>query len=147
MNLSEAVSGRKYKKAKRIGRGAGSGSGKTSGHGHRGTLARSGGSISPTYEGGQMPLFRRLPKRGFNNRRFQKRPAVVNLDDLADWPVEEQVTPTSLLRAGLVGDVSDGVKVLGRGDVLKPLSVKVNAFSRNAREKILAAGGKTEPTR
>ena len=144
MNLSEAVRGKKYKTTKRLGRGAGSGQGKTSGRGMRGMKSRAGASIAPTYEGGQMPLFRRLPKRGFNNQRFQKRPAVVNVGDLVDWPGEEEVTPQALLAAGLVHDVSNGVKVLGTGDVVKPLTVRAHAFSETAREKIVAAGGKAE---
>ena len=91
-----------------------------------------------------MPLFRRVPKRGFNNRRFQRRPATINVGDLAHWPGEEEVTPEALLRAGLVNDISNGVKVLGNGDIPRPLTVKAHAFSAAAREKILAAGGKAE---
>ena len=144
MNLSQAVSGRKYRKPRRVGRGAGSGRGKTCGKGHRGAKTRSGGTIAATYEGGQMPLFRRIPKRGFNNKRFQRRPAVINVSNLADWPGEEEVNPESLLRAGLVQDIANGVKVLGNGDVPRPLTVKAHAFSASAREKILAAGGKVE---
>ncbi len=144
MNLSQAVSGKKFPPRKRVGRGAGSGSGKNAGRGMRGAHARSGASIRSTYEGGQMPLFRRLPKRGFNNARFQKRPAVINVGDLVRWPGEEDVTPDALLAAGLVHDISNGVKVLGSGDVVKPLTVRANAFSKTARDKILAAGGKAE---
>ena len=142
MNLADAVSGKRYKKRKRVGRGNGSGSGKTCGKGQRGAKSRSGETIAATYQGGQMPLFRRIPKRGFNNRRFQKRPAAINVGDLAAWPGEEEVNPESLLKAGLVRDISNGVKILARGDVTKPLNVKANAFSGKAREKILAAGGK-----
>lgn len=144
MNLSDAVSGKKYKKRRRIGRGNGSGWGKTSGRGHRGARSRSGAAIAATYEGGQMPLFRRLPKRGFNNKRFQKRPATINVGDLANWPGEEEVNPQALFGAGLVRDISNGVKVLGNGDVPRPLTVKAHAFSGKAREKILAAGGKAD---
>ena len=144
MNLSDAVAGKKYRKTKRVGRGTGSGWGKTSGRGHRGARSRSGEVIEATYEGGQMPLFRRLPKRGFNNRRFQKRPATLNVGDLINWPGQEEVNPESLLRAGLVDDISNGVKMLGNGDVSRPLTVKAHAFSETAREKILAAGGKAE---
>ena len=144
MNISDAVRGTKYKTRKRVGRGPSSGWGKTSGRGMRGARSRSGEVIKATYEGGQMPLFRRLPKRGFNNRRFQKRPAIVNIGDLSRWPGEEEVNPESLRRAGLVHDISNGVKVLGTGDVAKPLTVKAQAFSAKAREKILAAGGKAE---
>ncbi len=144
MNLSDAAAGKKYRKTKRVGRGTGSGWGKTSGRGHRGARSRSGEVIEATYEGGQMPLFRRLPKRGFNNRRFQKRPATLNVGDLINWPGQEEVNPESLLRAGLVDDISNGVKMLGNGDVSRPLTVKAHAFSEAAREKILAAGGKAE---
>lgn len=145
MNLSDAVAGTKYQKRRRVGRGRGSGWGKTAGRGHRGAKSRSGASIPATYEGGQTTLFRRLPKRGFNNTRFQSRPVVINVGDLAGWPGEEEVTPQSLLRAGLVSDISNGVKILGHGDVSRPLTVRANAFSDKAREKILAAGGKAEP--
>lgn len=144
MNLSGATSGRKYRGSKRVGRGNGSGWGKTCGRGHRGAKSRSGEVIEATYEGGQMPFFRRIPKRGFNNKRFQRRPAAINVRELADWPGEEEVNPESLLAAGLVDDISNGVKILGCGDVARPLTVKVQAFSENAKEKILAAGGKAE---
>jgi large subunit ribosomal protein L15 len=144
VNLSDAVGGKKHKKRKRIGRGAGSGWGKTAGRGMRGARSRAGEVIAATYEGGQMPLFRRLPKRGFNNRRFQKRPATINVGDLADWPGEEEVNPESLLERGLVDDISNGVKLLGTGDVSRPLTVRAHAFSAAAREKILAAGGKAD---
>ena len=144
MNLSEAVAGNRHKRRKRVGRGSGSGWGKTCGKGQRGARTRSGETIEATYEGGQMPLFRRLPKRGFNNRRFQKRPATINVGDLLHWPGEEEVNPQSLLAAGLVRDIANGVKVLGNGDVPRPLTVKAHAFSETAREKIQAAGGKAE---
>jgi large subunit ribosomal protein L15 len=144
VNLSQAVSGKKFKARRRVGRGTGSGWGKTCGKGQRGAKTRSGETIVATFEGGQMPLFRRLPKRGFNNKRFQRRPAVVNVLDLATWPGEEEVTPEALLRAGLVKDITNGVKVLGAGDVPRPLTVRAQAFSASAREKILAAGGKVE---
>jgi large subunit ribosomal protein L15 len=144
MNLSEATEGGKRRRRKRVGRGNGSGWGKTCGKGHRGAKTRSGESIPATYEGGQMPLFRRLPKRGFNNKRFQRRPCTINVGDLADWPVEEEVTPAALLEAGLVREIANGVKVLGTGDVSRPLTVRAQAFSASAREKIEAAGGKAE---
>ena len=144
MNLGEAVSGDRHKRRRRAGRGAGSGLGKTSGRGQRGARCRSGGHISATYEGGQTPLFRRLPKRGFNNARFRKRPQIVNVGDLINWPGEEEVNPQSLREAGLVNNISNGVKVLGNGDVSRPLTVRAQAFSSKAREKILAAGGKAE---
>ena len=144
MNLSEAVSGKKYKKVRRVGRGSASGQGKTSGRGMRGAKSRSGSSIPATYIGGQMPLFRRLPKRGFNNLRFQKRPTVINVGRLGAWPGEEEVTPEALLKAGMVESITNGVKLLGNGEVTKPLTVRVNAVSESARAKILAAGGKVE---
>jgi large subunit ribosomal protein L15 len=144
VNLSDAVSGQRYKGTKRVGRGNGSGWGKTSARGHRGAKSRSGARIPATYEGGQMPLFRRLPKRGFNNLRFQKRPSVINIGDLANWPVEEVVTPEALLKTGFVDSIANGVKILGNGDVSRPLTVKAHAFSATAQEKIEAAGGKAE---
>ena len=144
MNLSDAVGGQSHRKRKRIGRGSSSGWGKTCGKGQRGARTRSGEVIEATYEGGQMPLFRRLPKRGFNNARFRSRPATLNVGDLINWPGEEEVNPESLLRAGLIKTAARGVKVLGNGDVSKPLTVKAQAFSTKAREKILAAGGKVE---
>jgi len=144
MNLSQAVGGAEHRRRRRIGRGRGSGWGGSAGKGRRGARSRAGEVIPATYEGGQMPLFRRLPKRGFNNKRFQRRPATVNVGELAHWPGEEEVNPDSLLAAGLVRDVAHGVKVLGNGDVTKPLTVKAHAFSEAAREKILAAGGKAE---
>ena len=127
-----------------MGRGNGSGWGKTAARGHRGAKSQAGVRIPATYEGGQMPLFRRLPKRGFNNARFQKRPAVINVGDLLNWPVEEEVTPEALLKTGLRDGIANGVKVLGNGDVSRPLTVRANAFSAAAREKIEAAGGKAE---
>ena len=144
MNLSEAVSGKKYKKIRRVGRGSASGLGKTSGRGMRGDKSRAGSNIPATYIGGQMPLFRRLPKRGFNNLRFQKRPCVINLAQLADWPGEEDVTPEALLKAGKVESIANGVKLLGNGEATKPLTVRVNAVSESARAKVVAAGGKIE---
>ncbi len=144
MNISDAVTGKKHKQKKRVGRGNGSGWGKTAGRGHRGAKSRSGASINVNYEGGQMPLFRRLPKRGFNNKRFQKRPEIINVGDLANWPGEEAVTPEKLKQAGLIRSAKNGVKILGQGDIPRPLTVRANAFSRQAREKIEMAGGKAE---
>lgn len=144
MNLSDAVAGRTYKPRKRVGRGAASGWGKTAGRGMRGAGCRAGETIAATYEGGQMPLFRRLPKRGFNNKRFQKRPAAINVGELQNWPGEIQVNPETLLQAKLVSDISHGVKLLGGGDIHRPLTVKVQALSQKARDKIIAAGGKIE---
>lgn len=143
MNLSQI---RKPKGAthprKRVGRGMGSGHGKTSTRGHKGQLSRSGHRLVRGFEGGQMPLHRRLPKRGFHNP-FRKRWAQVNLDRLAGLGVEE-ITPAVLLDRGVIRHVEDGVKVLANGVVDRPLRVSAHAFSRAAREKIEKAGGKAE---
>jgi large subunit ribosomal protein L15 len=129
---------------KRIGRGHGSGNGKTAGKGHKGQKARSGGSIRPGFEGGQMPLQRRIPKRGFNNI-FAKQYAIVNLSDLeAKFEAGSVVDTDAIVAAGLVKNPKDGIKVLGNGDVTKSLTVKAAAFSKSAIEKIEKAGGKTE---
>lgn len=130
-------------KKKRKGRGVGSGLGKTAGRGSKGQNARSGGSARPGYEGGQMPLHRRLPKRGFTNI-FKKEFSVVNLKDLASFEPGSLVDLNTLLRDGLVKGVKDGVKLLGNGDISIPLTIKLNAVSRNAKMKIEAAGGKIE---
>lgn len=126
------------KSKKRIGRGQGSGNGKTAGRGQKGQKARSGGSVHPMFEGGQMPLIRRIPKRGFTNKNRVEY-QVVNLRDLAR--VEGDVTPESLARAGLVGSSGRPVKILGVGDVEGARSVRAHAFSGTARTKIEAAGG------
>jgi len=123
---------------KRRGRGPGSGNGKTAGRGQKGQKARSGGSVHPMFEGGQMPLIRRIPKRGFTNKNRVEY-QVVNLRDLAR--VEGDVTPESLARAGLVGSSGRPVKILGVGDVEGARSVRAHAFSGTARTKIEAAGG------
>lgn len=129
---------------KRIGRGHGSGNGKTAGKGHKGQKARSGGSIRPGFEGGQMPLARRLPKRGFNNN-FATVYSIVNLGDIDSKFEDGAVVDTqALLASGLVKKVCDGVKVLGNGEVTKKLTVKANAFSKTAQEKLEKAGGKAE---
>lgn len=129
---------------KRIGRGHGSGNGKTAGKGHKGQKARSGGSIRPGFEGGQMPLQRRVPKRGFNNI-FAKQIVVVNVSDLdAKFEAGAVVDTEALIAAGLIKKAMDGVKVLGNGDLTKELTVKAHAFSKSAIEKIEKAGGKTE---
>ncbi len=125
---------------KRVGRGPGSGTGKTAGRGHKGQKSRSGYSRRLGFEGGQMPLIRRVPKRGFTNI-FRKQVAVVNLRDLAGF--EGEVTPESLLERGLVRR-GLAVKILGEGDVSSPLAVKAHRFSRSARAKIEAAGGSCE---
>jgi large subunit ribosomal protein L15 len=129
--------------SKRIGRGHGSGWGKTSGKGHKGQKARSGGSIRPGFEGGQTSLARRIPKRGFNNI-FATEYSVINVSDLERF-VDGTVVDTELLKAaGLVKKELDGVKVLGNGELTKSLTVKAAAFSASAKEKIEKAGGKAE---
>ncbi len=129
---------------KRIGRGHGSGNGKTAGKGHKGQKARSGGSIRPGFEGGQMPLQRRVPKRGFNNI-FAKQYVIVNVSDLeAKFETGAVIDTEALVASGLVKKPMDGVKVLGNGDITKALTVKATAFSKSAIEKIEKAGGKTE---
>jgi large subunit ribosomal protein L15 len=131
------------KKRKRIGRGPGSGHGKTSCRGHKGQKARSGGSIAPGFEGGQMPLTRRVPKRGFTNI-FKKSYAVVNLKDLSRLGQRDVIDIEGLREAGLVKKIQDGVKVLGEGEIAYPLVVKTNRVSKTAKSKIEAAGGKVE---
>ena len=131
------------KTVKRIGRGHGSGQGKTAGKGHKGQKARSGGSIRPGFEGGQMPLQRRLPKRGFNNI-FAKTIVAVNVGSLNKFEDGAVVDTQALVDAGLVKNSFDGVKILGNGNLTKKLEVKVNAYSVSAKEKIEAAGGKAE---
>ena len=128
----------------RKGRGAGSGNGKTAGKGHKGQNARSGGGARPGFEGGQLPLYRKLPKRGFNNYRFGKKFAVINVQSLNKFNDGEVVDCAALLSAGIIHNVFDGVKVLGEGEIAKKLTVKAAVFSAQAKEKIEAAGGKTE---
>ncbi|WP_258358892.1 50S ribosomal protein L15 [Moorella sulfitireducens (nom. illeg.)] len=130
-------------KPTRVGRGIGSGLGKTSGRGHKGQKARSGGGVRRGFEGGQMPLSRRLPKRGFTNK-FARELTVVNVGELERFEAETVVTPEVLARAGLVKQARDGVKILGEGEITKPLTVRVQAASRQAIAKIEAAGGKVE---
>ena len=139
--LSPPKASRKSKK--RLGRGVGSGWGKTAGRGTKGCKSRSGGNIRPGYEGGQMPLQRRLPKRGFTNI-FSKRWAIVNIHDLKRFEKNAVVDEAALAAAGLVKGRRDGVKLLGNGDIEHALEVKVNLISKSAREKIEAAGGKVE---
>ena len=131
------------REVKRIGRGHGSGQGKTAGKGHKGQKARSGGSIRPGFEGGQMPLQRRVPKRGFNNI-FATRYASVNVAALNKFEDGAVVDADALTAAGLIKKEYDGVKILGNGNVEKKLTVKVTAFSEAAKAKIEAAGGKAE---
>ena len=129
--------------AKRLGRGIGSGFGKTSGKGHKGQKARSGGGKGPGFEGGQMPLYRRLPKYGFTNI-FRKEFTTVNLSDLDRFEAGAMVTVDTLKQAGLVKQVKADVKVLGNGELTKKLTVQVERFTASAKEKIEALGGKAE---
>ena len=128
----------------RRGRGTGSGNGKTAGKGHKGQNARSGGGVRPGFQGGQLPLYRKLPKRGFHNK-FGVTYAVVNVDDL-DKKFEDGATvdAEARLESGIISKVCDGIKVLGRGEITKKLTVKAAVFSETAKGKIEAAGGKTE---
>ncbi len=129
---------------KRVGRGPGSGHGKTACKGHKGQKSRSGGGVPPWFEGGQMPLQRRVPKRGFNNMRFRKRYSVVNVSALDRFDENSEVTPETLKEKGLIKKVLDGVKILGDGEISKPLKVKVHKISESARKKIEAAQGQVE---
>ena len=129
---------------KRVGRGSGSGLGKTSGRGQKGQKARSGGSINPVFEGGQLPLYRRLPKRGFTNAKFKTVYAVINLADLNVFEDGTVVTPALLKETGLVKNQLDGIKVLGNGNLEKKLTIQANKFSASALEKIKEAGSKAE---
>jgi large subunit ribosomal protein L15 len=129
---------------KRVGRGAGSGLGKTSGKGHKGQNARTGGGVRLGFEGGQLPLFRRLSKRGFNNYNFRTNYAIINVSDLEGFEDGTEVTVELLLDTGLVKKELDGVKVLGSGELTKKLVVKANAFSETAKAKIEKNGGKAE---
>ena len=128
---------------KRVGRGIGSGTGKTSGKGHKGQNARSGGGVRPGFEGGQMPLYRRLPKRGFTNI-FAKQYVTINVSELERFDNGTEVTAELLKETGVVSKTLDGIKVLGRGELTKKLTVKVAKFSASASEKIEKAGGKAE---
>jgi large subunit ribosomal protein L15 len=127
----------------RRGRGHGSGNGKTAGKGHKGQKARSGGSIRPGFEGGQMPLYRRIPKRGFNNINTKEIEAI-NVSALEVFNDGDEVTVKALLEKGIIKNPKDGVKVLGNGELTKKLNVKVNAFSASAKAKIEALGGSAE---
>ena len=128
---------------KRLGRGTGSGLGKTSGKGHKGAKARSGGGKRPGFEGGQMPLTMRLPKRGFTNK-WRVEYATVNVDRLNIFEDGAVVTPVELVESGILKNVQDGVKILGNGEITKKLTVKATKFTATAKEKIEAAGGKVE---
>ncbi|ATH94066.1 50S ribosomal protein L15 [Bacillus glycinifermentans] len=127
----------------RVGRGIGSGNGKTAGKGHKGQNARSGGGVRPGFEGGQMPLFQRLPKRGFTNIN-RKEFAVINLDKLNSFAEGTEVTPELLLETGVISKLKSGVKILGDGKLEKKLTVKANKFSASAKQAIEAAGGTAE---
>ncbi|MDD2427276.1 MAG: 50S ribosomal protein L15 [Eubacteriales bacterium] len=133
-------------KAWRKGRGHGSGNGKTAGRGHKGQNARSGGGVRPQFEGGQMPLYRRIPKRGFNNKRFAKQYIVVNVGALEALDNGAVVDAVALAEAGIISlpKVNDGIKILGDGELNKSLTVKAKAFTSSAREKIEQAGGTCE---
>ena len=132
------------KKPTRKGQGIGSGLGKTAGRGHNGQNSRSGGGVRPGFEGGQMPLSRRLPKRGFTNAPFKKEITAINLDQLNRFEAGSEVTPEKLIETRVIKKVADGVKILGNGHLDKALTVKAHAFSKTAVEKIEAAGGKIE---
>ncbi|ADH61602.1 ribosomal protein L15 [Thermoanaerobacter mathranii subsp. mathranii str. A3] len=141
-DLKPAEGARREKK--RVGRGIGSGHGKTSCRGQKGQKARSGGGVRPGFEGGQMPLTRRIPKRGFTNI-FKKEYAIVNVGTLEERFEEGAViTPEVLIESGIIKDVKDGVKILGDGDLNKKFTVKAHKFSQSAIEKIQAVGGKAE---
>ena len=142
MKLNELEASTKARK--RIGRGPGSGNGKTSGKGHKGQNARSGGGVRPGFEGGQLPLYRRLSKRGFNNYEFRTVYSTVNVSDLNRFEDGTVVDIALLKEVGLIKKELDGVKVLGSGELTKKLTVKANAFTKIAQEKIETIGGKTE---
>ncbi len=144
MNLHELAPARGAKKRrKRIGRGPGSGHGKTATKGHKGLLARSGGGKRPGFEGGQMPLVRRLPKFGFTNPSRVEY-AIVNLTSLVDWTGSETITPQAMVDAGLVKRKKRPIKILGNGELKKSLVVQAHKFSKSAEAKIQAAGGRVE---
>jgi large subunit ribosomal protein L15 len=129
----------------RVGRGLGSGLGKTSGRGQKGQNSRSGGGVRSGFEGGQMPLYRRLPKRGFNNSVFAKQYAEVNVEQLNRFEDGATVDPVALIEAGILKNVRDGIRILGNGSLeTKNLTVIANGFTKSAEEKITAAGGKVE---
>ena len=131
-------------KKKILGRGRGSGLGKTSGKGHKGQNARSGGGVRAVFEGGQTPLYRRIPKRGFNNYEFRTEYAVINVSDLNRFENGTVVSPALLKEVGLVKNQLDGIKVLGNGNLEKKLTVQANKFSKTAKEKLEASGSKIE---
>ncbi len=130
---------------KRVGRGPGSGHGKTSCRGHKGQKARSGGGVKPGFEGGQMPLHRRVPKRGFNNKAFAKDYSIVNLEKLTKIEDIDEITPEVLLQRRIISRIGrDGLKVLGKGQLTRAVTIKAHAFSEGALKKIKEAGGRAE---
>jgi large subunit ribosomal protein L15 len=131
----------KHRRRRRVGRGAGSGHGKTCGRGHKGAGSRAGSKSVSLYEGGQMPLFRRLPKRGFNNYKFAKRCEIVNICQLERFEDGATVGVEQLSGAGLIDSIKSKVKILGKGDLTKKLQVTAHKFSKNAEQKIAASGG------
>ena len=144
MKLNELSPAKGSRKAPiRLGRGVGSGTGKTAGRGTKGLNSRSGGGVRPGYEGGQMPLHRRLPKRGFANI-FRKNIAVINIRDLKRFDKGSVVDEAALVRAGLIRGKRDGIKLLGHGEIDYAVEIKINKISKSAREKVEAAGGKVE---
>lgn len=144
MKLHELAPAPGSKKVRtRVGRGLGSGLGKTSGKGHKGQNSRSGGGVRSGFEGGQMPLYRRLPKRGFYNK-FGKEFAEVNVETLNRFEDGATVDPVALIEAGILKNVCDGVRILGNGELTKSLTVIANGFTKSAEDKIKAAGGKVE---
>ncbi|MCG8541301.1 MAG: 50S ribosomal protein L15 [Clostridia bacterium] len=132
------------KKRKRLGRGTATGQGKTAGRGQDGQKSRSGGGVRPGFEGGQMPLYRRIPKRGFSNYPFKKEWTIVNIEDLNRFEEGTEVTPQFLKDIGMIKKINDGLKILGDGQLEKKLTIKAHKFSKSAIEKIEAAGGKAE---
>ena len=132
------------KDIKRLGRGSSSGTGKTSGRGENGQKSRSGGGVRVGFEGGQLPLYRRLPKRGFSNAMFKKTYAVINVSDLNKFEEGTEVTPELLFEMGIIKKQLSGIRVLGNGELTKKLTVRAQKFSNIAKEKIEAAGGKAE---
>ena len=144
MKLNELSPADGSKKSRqRVGRGVGSGCGKTAGRGSKGQGARSGGGVRPGYEGGQMPIHRRLPKRGFTNI-FKKNFAILNIRDLARFESGSTVDEVELVKCGLIKGTYDGIKLLGQGEIDYPLQIKVHAVSESARKKISSAGGTVE---
>lgn len=143
MKIHELKPAQEGRDRKRKGRGIGSGLGKTSGKGHKGQKARSGGGVRVGFEGGQMPLYRRIPKRGFTNI-FKKEYAIINISDLDNFENGTEVTPELLKEIGLVKDTKSGIKILGNGELTKQLTVKAHKFSKTAADRITASGGKVE---